>query len=222
MNLLPIQGEKKAVAVDFLREPAPRFQRYTLLVGYDRTPPEDRILLGFKRRGFGQGKWNGFGGKVEDGEQIREAALRELYEEAGVYCVGDGHQASSRCTLQPSQGQSFRWAGRLFFSFEEETFPNMIVDLFSGMICACRQPRASEEMEPHWFPCSQIPYELMWPDDAVWLPRLIEQDRARTPSVLEAHFHYDAAAEKIHSERVQLISPERVNAAKADDLLWTT
>ena len=26
-----------------------------------------QILLGLKKRGFGQGKWNGFGGKLEEG-----------------------------------------------------------------------------------------------------------------------------------------------------------
>ena len=43
-----------------------------------------RVLLGMKKRGFGQGKWNGFGGKVNDGESIEEAAVRELEEEAGI------------------------------------------------------------------------------------------------------------------------------------------
>lgn len=36
----------------------------------------DRILLGLKKRGFGQGRWNGFGGKVEPGETILQAAHR--------------------------------------------------------------------------------------------------------------------------------------------------
>jgi hypothetical protein len=31
---------------------------------------KDRILLGYKKRGFGMGKFNGFGGKVEKGETI--------------------------------------------------------------------------------------------------------------------------------------------------------
>ena len=31
---------------------------------------EQRILLGMKKRGFGEWKWNGFGGKLEDGERI--------------------------------------------------------------------------------------------------------------------------------------------------------
>ena len=52
----------------------------TLVLVFDNT----RILLGLKKRGFGEGRWNGFGGKVEDGESIEEAAYRELTEESGV------------------------------------------------------------------------------------------------------------------------------------------
>ena len=36
----------------------------------------DKVLLGMKKRGFGEGRWNGFGGKVETGETIPEAAVR--------------------------------------------------------------------------------------------------------------------------------------------------
>jgi len=35
-----------------------------------------------KKRGFGEGKWNGFGGKNKAKETIIETALRELHEEA--------------------------------------------------------------------------------------------------------------------------------------------
>eukprot|EP00051_Salpingoeca_urceolata_P006045 m.80336 g.80336 ORF g.80336 m.80336 type:complete len:98 (+) comp14659_c1_seq2:1046-1339(+) len=33
-----------------------------------------RVLLGLKKRGFGQGKLNGFGGKVEAGETVAEVS----------------------------------------------------------------------------------------------------------------------------------------------------
>ena len=37
---------------------------------------QEEILLGYKKRGFGAGNWNGFGGKVETGETIEDAAKR--------------------------------------------------------------------------------------------------------------------------------------------------
>jgi len=43
------------------------------------------VLLGEKKRGFGVGKWNGFGGKVEAADaSIVAAAAREIQEEANV------------------------------------------------------------------------------------------------------------------------------------------
>lgn len=35
------------------------------------------VLLGWKKRGFGAGKWNGFGGKLEQGETMLECAKRQ-------------------------------------------------------------------------------------------------------------------------------------------------
>ncbi|XP_035232446.1 7,8-dihydro-8-oxoguanine triphosphatase-like isoform X2 [Stegodyphus dumicola] len=46
---------------------------------------DGNILLGLKKRGFGAGKWNGFGGKIQEGESILECAKRELLEESGIY-----------------------------------------------------------------------------------------------------------------------------------------
>src|SRR5512135_2531166 len=45
---------------------------------------DGRVLLGMKKRGFGAGRWNGFGGKLEPGESVEEGARRELREEAGI------------------------------------------------------------------------------------------------------------------------------------------
>ena len=39
---------------------------------------QNRILLGRKKRGFGADKYNGFGGKLDDGESFRDCAIREL------------------------------------------------------------------------------------------------------------------------------------------------
>lgn len=47
-----------------------------------------RVLLGMKKRGLGEGKWNGFGGKIERNESTTEAAKREFWEETGVHVAG--------------------------------------------------------------------------------------------------------------------------------------
>ena len=49
----------------------------TLCMIYNDTD----ILLGKKKRGFGTGYFNGFGGHVENGETIEDAAYREVREE---------------------------------------------------------------------------------------------------------------------------------------------
>ena len=45
---------------------------------------ENKILLAMKKRGFGTGKYNGVGGKIENGETLNEAMIRETKEEIGV------------------------------------------------------------------------------------------------------------------------------------------
>ncbi len=44
----------------------------------------NKVLLAMKKRGFGEGKWNGVGGKPNAGETIEQTAIRETEEEVGV------------------------------------------------------------------------------------------------------------------------------------------
>jgi len=51
---------------------------------------DDKIFLAMKKRGFGVGKWNGVGGKMdfEKGDKnIVDAAIREAREEIGVEVI---------------------------------------------------------------------------------------------------------------------------------------
>ncbi|MEK7173911.1 MAG: 8-oxo-dGTP diphosphatase [Patescibacteria group bacterium] len=143
----------------------------TLCVVYDN----DRILLGMKKRGFGMGRWNGFGGKVEEGEIIQEAAARELLEEA---CI------------QPHLLQK---RGVLYFIFAEGSIPPLEVHVFSANTFI-GNPTESDEMRPEWFLHKDIPYHEMWPDDQHWLPLVLAGKN------IEGTFHFKDAATLISHE----------------------
>jgi 8-oxo-dGTP pyrophosphatase MutT (NUDIX family) len=125
----------------------------TLCCVYD----DSRILLGMKKRGFGKGRWNGFGGKVHEGETIEQAALRELKEEAGIIPL------------------EIKKRGVLVFKFENnglEGNPDVEVNVFSASKFK-GEPMETEEMCPQWFLHREIPYATMWPDDIYWLPLML-------------------------------------------------
>lgn len=113
---------------------------------------DQKILLGLKKRGFGEGRWNGFGGKVAPGETIEAAALREVGEEIGIKPL-DMRQ-------------------RGVFTFEFVGNPELLeMHLFSATKFE-GEPKEGEEMKPQWFKYDEIPFEKMWPDDRQWLPFL--------------------------------------------------
>lgn len=113
-----------------------------------------RLLLGMKKRGFGAGRWNGFGGKVEPGETIEQAAKREIMEEAGIIVGG------------------IEKFGLVDFEFEGN--PEILeIHMFKVMDFS-GEPVETEEMKPRWFDVGEIPFSDMWPDDKYWLPLFLE------------------------------------------------
>ena len=56
---------------------------------------DENILLGLKKRGFGTGKWNGFGGKVQAGETILEGKfflIRKFEMIMNLLSFAQGHR----------------------------------------------------------------------------------------------------------------------------------
>nr|XP_060642859.1 oxidized purine nucleoside triphosphate hydrolase [Anolis sagrei ordinatus] len=116
-----------------------------------------RVLLGMKKRGFGAWRWNGFGGKVQPGETIEQAARRELQEECGL--TVDSLEKTGKIT--------FEFVGNMEL-MEVHIFR---ADSFQG------DPTESEEMCPQWFELDHVPFESMWPDDIYWFPLLLRKKR---------------------------------------------
>ncbi len=117
------------------------------------------VLLGMKKRDFGEGRWNGFGGKVLPGETIEAAAKREVGEEAGIDI------------------EELEKVGILEFSFQKSAEMLEVhvfrAEKFEG------EPIETDEMRPDWFNIEHIPFEDMWPDDKYWMPLFLAGKKFR-------------------------------------------
>ena len=110
-----------------------------------------KILLHYKKRGHGAGRWNGLGGKIEYGETPEECARREASEEMNANV------------------KNLKILGKIkFYDVKGEDW---LVYVFRANLDG--MPAESEESKPRWFSLNQIPYENMWEDDRYWLPLVI-------------------------------------------------
>ena len=125
---------------------------------------DGKILLIRKKRGFGAGKINAPGGRIEPGEEPHECAIRETCEEVGLTPAG------------------VRNHGELHFQFTDGYSLHCTVFVandYSGELIE------TDEALPIWTPLDSIPYEEMWADDIHWLPGVI------TGGTFRGYFHFD-------------------------------
>lgn len=107
---------------------------------------------------MGENLYNGYGGKVEQNETIKEAAIRELEEESQVV----------------AKQEDLIEVGIVDFYFPEKPDWNQrvhwyILNKFQN------KPVETKEMEkPDWFDINNLPYDQMWPADKQLLPKMLE------------------------------------------------
>lgn len=118
---------------------------------------KDKILLAMKKRGFGIGKYNGVGGKIEEGDRnVLDSAIRESEEEIGVK-IKNPKKVAIMDFKFPEESKDSNQQVHVFLSRKWEG-----------------NPKETEEMKPKWFNLKDIPYEKMWDDDKFWLPLVLE------------------------------------------------
>ncbi len=143
-----------------------------------------RVLLGMKKIGFGAGRWNGFGGKVKEGESIEDAAKREMLEEAGVTV------------------ENLDKRGIIKFSFENDPV-ELEVHIFKAEAYS-GEPRETDEMRPCWFEVDEIPFAKMWSDDLYWMPLFLQGKKFRGRFLFDRPSTADYAA-KIISKEISVV-----------------
>lgn len=122
------------------------------------------VLLGLKKEASRgpefKGVFNGFGGGIERGESIWQAAARELFEESGL--IVSQHD--------------LEWLGIIKARFAHK--PNLALFIhffkttrFFGFPCE------TKEMKPQWFSVKKIPLDQMWPSDSWWMPFFLQNKK---------------------------------------------
>lgn len=128
---------------------------------------DNNILLAMKKRGFGEGKYNGVGGKIKNGETPEEAMIRETIEEIKVTPINYEKVGFIEFD-EYYKGRKERVVFHLYLVYE-----------WNGV------PTESDEMNPKWFNIQNIPYDKMFPDDKYWLPLILEGKK------IKAYFDFD-------------------------------
>jgi len=118
-----------------------------------------RILLGMKKKKFGIGKYNGFGGGLEENETLEQCAIRETFEETGKGIIIQNPERMGKILFQFETGEK----DHLVYFFRASKYTGEFQE--------------SEEMTQEWFNINQIPYDRMWSDDKHWLPLLLDNTK---------------------------------------------
>ncbi len=149
---------------------------------------EGELLLAMKKRGFGAGKWNGPGGKIEQGERLEQALVREAQEEVGI------------------TPQHYWRVAELDFVQDADTDEPWHMYIYAYLCDEWEgEPTESEEMAPRWFALDDLPYDDMWDDDRYWLPRVLAGETLVGRFVFDANDqmtdHTIQAVEELADER---------------------
>jgi len=143
----------------------------TLCLFIRESEGEKKLLLAMKKRGFGMGKWNGVGGKLDyqkGDKNIVDAAIRETKEEIGVRVKELEKVAVLNFCFPYIPDKKWDQDVHVFLAKEWEG-----------------EPIESEEMMPKWFEINEIPFEEMWEDDKVWLPLILNGKKLKADFIFK-------------------------------------
>ena len=139
----------------------------------------DNVLLILKKRGLGDGYYNAPGGHIELEETSTEAAIRETKEETGL-TVSD-----------------LKERGTLRFQFKDGM--RMVCYVFTTSVSE-GDLKECDEAKPFWTDKNNLDYDMMWKDDKLWLPLLLDGKEFEGWFVFDDREMLDAKVECVSEE----------------------
>lgn len=139
----------------------------------------DNVLLILKKRGLGDGYYNAPGGHIELEETSIEAAIRETKEETGLTVS----ELKERGTLRFQFKDGMRMVCYVFTT-----------GTWEGELKEC------DEAKPFWADRNNLDYDMMWKDDKLWLPLLLDGKEFEGWFVFDDREMLDAKVECVSGE----------------------
>ena len=139
----------------------------------------DNVLLILKKRGLGDGYYNAPGGHIELEETSIEAAIRETKEETGLTVS----ELKERGTLRFQFKDGMRMVCYVFTT-----------GTWEGELKEC------DEAKPFWADRNNLDYDMMWKDDKLWLPLLLDGKEFEGWFVFDDREMLDAKVEFVSEE----------------------
>ena len=139
----------------------------------------DNVLLILKKRGLGDGYYNAPGGHIELEETSIEAAIRETKEETGLTVS----ELKERGTLRFQFKDGMRMVCYVFTT-----------GTWEGELKEC------DEAKPFWADRNNLDYDMMWKDDKLWLPLLLDGKEFEGWFVFDDREMLDAKVECVSEE----------------------
>ncbi len=149
-----------------------------------------QICLALKQMKIGAGRYNGYGGKIDEKEKIRDAAARELLEESGVRASSERLQRVGDITFHQASVPEWRVHFFMVWDWKDE-------------------PRAVEPEKmgpPEWFDINHLPFSKLMPADVHYLPRLLAGE------CLRGKIFYNADATVLEGYELETVTSEQLES----------
>jgi len=138
----------------------PEYKHTPCVLCLIENPQNHQLLMVKNLRGMNKGFYNFAGGKLNWGEDIRTALVREVKEETNLTLTGA--KFVGRIDIVPADVKKVRADTKdcqvyVFYSYR-----------YTGELKA-----ADREVELYWFDRDKIPFENMRDNDRLWLPKVL-------------------------------------------------